>query len=45
VTAAGVQGEDRERLWARQLERTPCFARFQERAGRLLPVVALNRTA
>jgi deazaflavin-dependent oxidoreductase (nitroreductase family) len=45
VTATGIEGAERERLWARQLEHTPYFAGFQERAGRRIPVVALARTA
>ncbi|MFE4605936.1 nitroreductase family deazaflavin-dependent oxidoreductase [Kitasatospora indigofera] len=44
VTATETDGEERERLWARQLEHTPYFAGFQERAGRRIPVVALTRT-
>ncbi|GGV24043.1 hypothetical protein GCM10010495_44670 [Kitasatospora herbaricolor] len=45
VTATEVEGVERERLWARQLEHTPYFAGFQERAGRRIPVVALTRAA
>ncbi|WP_055491466.1 nitroreductase family deazaflavin-dependent oxidoreductase [Streptomyces sp. TP-A0356] len=45
VTATEVEGAERERLWAQQLEYTPYFAGFQERAGRRIPVVALTRTA
>jgi deazaflavin-dependent oxidoreductase (nitroreductase family) len=44
VTATEIEGAERERLWARQLERTPYFAGFRERAGRRIPVVALTRT-
>ncbi len=45
VTATELEGAERERLWGRQLEHTPYFAGFQERAGRRIPVVALTRTA
>ncbi|GGV27230.1 hypothetical protein GCM10010495_49160 [Kitasatospora herbaricolor] len=45
VTATEVEGVERERLWARQLEHTPYFAGFQERAGWRIPVVALTRRA
>ncbi|GGW74359.1 nitroreductase family deazaflavin-dependent oxidoreductase [Streptomyces galilaeus] len=44
VTATVLEGTERDRLWAEQLERTPYFAGFQERAGRLIPVVGLTRT-
>lgn len=45
VAATETEGAERERLWARQLEHTPYFAGFQERARRRTPVVALTRTA
>ncbi|WP_392675045.1 nitroreductase family deazaflavin-dependent oxidoreductase [Streptomyces sp. LN785] len=45
VTATEIEGVERERLWAQQLEHTPYFAGFQERSGRRVPVVALARTA
>lgn len=44
VVAADAEGAERERLWAAQLEVTPYFAGFQERAGRRrIPVVVLTR--
>ncbi|MGW2642552.1 nitroreductase family deazaflavin-dependent oxidoreductase [Streptomyces sp. NPDC001348] len=45
VTATEVEGPERERLWARQLQRTPYFDGFQERAGRRIPVISLAHTA
>jgi deazaflavin-dependent oxidoreductase (nitroreductase family) len=42
VTAAVAEGTDRERLWARQLLRTPYLDAFQERSGRRIPVVVLT---
>ncbi len=44
ATATPLAGEDRDRAWARVLEVARFFARDQERAGRELPVVALERT-
>ncbi|MET7551005.1 hypothetical protein ACWD8L_33615 [Streptomyces sp. NPDC005133] len=38
LTAAEIEGAERERPWAQQLEHTPYFAGFQERAGRRIPV-------
>ena len=43
VTATVLEGVERDRLWAEQLQRTLYFAGFQERAGRLIPVVGLTR--
>lgn len=37
------EGAERERLWNEQLRHAPYFARFQERAGRRIPVVVLAR--
>ena len=45
VPATEVVGAERERLWAQQLQHTPYFAGFQERAGRPIPVISLARTA
>ena len=45
VTAAEIDGAERDRLWAEQLEHTPYFAGFQDRSGRRTPVIALTRTA
>ncbi|MFD5716631.1 nitroreductase family deazaflavin-dependent oxidoreductase [Streptomyces sp. NPDC127036] len=44
VTATEIGGAERERLWERQLEYTPYFADFEDRAGRRTPVLALVRT-
>ncbi|MDX3568598.1 hypothetical protein [Streptomyces sp. ID05-47C] len=39
MTATVLERTERDRPWAEQLERTPYIAGFQERAGRLIPVV------
>lgn len=38
LTAAEIEGAERERLRAQQLEHAPYFAGFQERVGRRIPV-------
>ncbi|MEV6008229.1 nitroreductase family deazaflavin-dependent oxidoreductase [Streptomyces sp. NPDC051976] len=43
VTAEVTEGAERERIWAQQVARAPYFASFQERSGRVVPVVALTR--
>ncbi|MFH8404527.1 nitroreductase family deazaflavin-dependent oxidoreductase [Streptomyces sp. NPDC018019] len=40
--AAVAAGEERDRLWGRQVAAHPQFAAFQERAGRRIPVVVLT---
>jgi deazaflavin-dependent oxidoreductase (nitroreductase family) len=42
VVASEVTGEERARLYARQVEVSPQFAAYQEKTERLIPVVALT---
>lgn len=44
VRAVVTEGEERDRLYARQAERAPVFAEYARRAGRTIPVIALERT-
>ena len=41
VTAAVLTGEERDRLYARQVERAPVFAEYQAKTTRKIPVIAL----
>jgi deazaflavin-dependent oxidoreductase (nitroreductase family) len=43
VTARLTTGGEREQIWADQVALTPTFAEFEERAGRQVPVVVLQR--
>lgn len=43
VTARLVEGDERERIWARQVAIMPTFAEFEAAAGRRIPVVLLER--
>jgi deazaflavin-dependent oxidoreductase (nitroreductase family) len=42
VVAAEAVGEERERLFGRQAERSPAFADYQEKTDRLIPVMVLT---
>jgi deazaflavin-dependent oxidoreductase (nitroreductase family) len=42
VTASEVRGEDRDRLFATQAERSPPFAEYQQKTERAIPVVVLS---
>ena len=43
VRADQAEGEERERLFSAQAERSPAFADYQEKAGgRLIPVIVLT---
>jgi deazaflavin-dependent oxidoreductase (nitroreductase family) len=42
VTAAEAQGEERERLFTTQADRSPQFAEYQRNTDRVIPVVALT---
>jgi deazaflavin-dependent oxidoreductase (nitroreductase family) len=42
VTASEVSGEERERLFAAQAQRSPQFAEYQRNTDRLIPVIALT---
>ena len=43
VTAVVLTGEERDRLYARQVERAPVFAEYQAKTTRKIPVIALYR--
>ena len=42
VTAGEVSGKERERLFAAQAQRSPQFTEYQQKAGRVIPVVVLT---
>ena len=42
VTAREVTGEERDRLFAAQVQRSPQFAEYQEKTDRVIPVVVLS---
>ena len=44
VTAREVIGEERDRLFRAQAERSPQFAEYQQKTDRLIPVVVLTPT-
>ena len=43
VTAVVLTGEERDRLYARQVERAPVFVEYQAKTTRKIPVIALHR--
>ncbi|MCA2225845.1 nitroreductase family deazaflavin-dependent oxidoreductase [Nonomuraea aurantiaca] len=45
LTAEVVEGEERDRLYARVVEIAPGFAEYQAKTTRRIPVVALRRSA
>lgn len=45
AVAEPLTGAVRDEIYARQEARFPDFAAYQQRAGRVIPVVALRRTA
>ena len=45
VVAREAEGEERDRIWARQKERFPGFADYEEKTTRQIPVVVLERTS
>jgi deazaflavin-dependent oxidoreductase (nitroreductase family) len=42
VLASEATGEERERLFRTQAERTPQFAEYEKKAGRVIPVIVLT---
>jgi deazaflavin-dependent oxidoreductase (nitroreductase family) len=44
VTASEATGDERERLFRAQAERSPQFAEYQEKTARLIPVMVLTPT-
>jgi len=43
VVATVLEGEERDRFYAKQVEVMPGFGEYQEKAGRVIPVIALTR--
>jgi deazaflavin-dependent oxidoreductase (nitroreductase family) len=43
VRARVAEGEERERIWARQKELMPGFAEYEKKTARQIPVVVLER--
>jgi deazaflavin-dependent oxidoreductase (nitroreductase family) len=43
AVAAPLEGDERNRAFAAQVARIPIFGEYQEKAGRVIPVVALTR--
>jgi deazaflavin-dependent oxidoreductase (nitroreductase family) len=43
VTASEVMGEERDGLYARQVERRPSFGEYEKKTSRKIPVIALER--
>ena len=41
--AVVITGEERDRLYAKQVESTPIFGEYQQKTTRTIPVVALER--
>jgi deazaflavin-dependent oxidoreductase (nitroreductase family) len=44
VVASEASGEERERLYRTQAERIPQFAEYEQKAGRVIPVIVLTPT-
>jgi deazaflavin-dependent oxidoreductase (nitroreductase family) len=42
VTAREAEGEERARIWARQIEVAPAFAELEAKTSRLIPVLLLE---
>jgi deazaflavin-dependent oxidoreductase (nitroreductase family) len=45
MTARVAEGDERERLWARQKQLVPSFADYEAKTARQIPVVVLERSA
>lgn len=43
ATAVVITGEERDQLFARQVERAPVFAEYQAKTARTIPVIVLHR--
>ena len=43
ASAAVVTGEERDRLYARQVETAPIFGEYQQKTDRVIPVISLER--
>lgn len=42
VLAAEADSEERDRLFATQAKRSPAFAEYEAKAGRVIPVMVLS---
>ena len=45
VVATEAAGDERDRLFGAQVERSPAFADYQTKTGRVIPVIVLTPTA
>jgi deazaflavin-dependent oxidoreductase (nitroreductase family) len=45
VTAEVLQGEERDRVWTRNVSERPTFGEYEKRTSRKIPVIALTRRA
>ena len=45
VTAEVLTGEERDRVWARNVRERPTFGEYEKRTTRKIPVIALKRKA
>jgi deazaflavin-dependent oxidoreductase (nitroreductase family) len=45
VVASEASGDERERLFRTQAERVPQFAEYEQKAGRVIPVIVLTPAA
>lgn len=45
ATARVITGDERDRIYTKQAELYPGFAEYQEKTDRVIPVVAIDRTA
>ncbi len=43
VTATEITGEERDRLWAKNVAQRPTFGEYEQKTTRKIPVVALTR--
>ncbi len=43
ATATVIKGEERDRLYAKQVERFPAFGEYEQKTTRRIPVIALDR--
>jgi deazaflavin-dependent oxidoreductase (nitroreductase family) len=43
ANAVVITGEDRDRLYAQQVEANPTFGEYQKKTTRIIPVIALER--
>ncbi len=45
VTAEVLTGEERDRVWTRNVRERPAFGEYEKRTSRKIPVIALTRKA